>query len=444
MIESNRVVVELTIFLLLLYCNAVTSGSIDREQQDRILDLHRTVLSGTQLEELHEYLRRRSTTKRYLQLQSPQRETSMGYGGGGGNGGMMDGGGMMNGGGMNDNGHAVIMSLLRSVKLIERKVYPLYVSGNLNGSQIVGVETYTTSNDSTVAANLQLHVSQMETLLNSNGRIRRFDPLFASFEDHFDQIASLVEPLDNGVHVWHAGKTVCAASLVKAHSSAVTGFVKGGSSEAMQPHAVPEICESGSGSEPSGFASFDDTHPGQEITDTDYDYQTEWDVDGDWNIPCELVRNITWNRWNQTTCGMIMWGRNFSHSWNWTSDKQDAHCMGLGMNGESSCNLTSESWWERMDEYLRCGDDVDCNMLWACTNDTNGIGWGHAYDRHGHGRNFHLCSGGNCSRCNITSSPSTASSDVETNTLQGSAGNMLSAISSVVIVLGCLTACVYS
>jgi hypothetical protein len=148
----------------------------------------------------------------------------------------MGGGG---GSGMSGSAHEVIQSLFDNHDLINREVH----------ETDTGVEAYTYSDDFEVAGWLQEHVQQMKELMESGGRIRGWDDLFALAAEYHDLNQLSIQKEANGVRVVHAvndnvdgDARVCITDLIHEHAGVVSNFVKKGKEEAMLNHEVPDTC----------------------------------------------------------------------------------------------------------------------------------------------------------------------------------------------------------
>lgn len=175
-------------------------------------------------------IRGSSTSNQEQQQQHREAQGGYGYGGGGGSSKYMK----------------VIHELFDNVDKIERVVSPYK-----ENQEVIGVKTVTTSTDPDVAANIQLHVSQMADLLLSSDdggrRIRQWDPLFVEIFDNADDYTMTYANYEDGdkigVEVTESGTTPCAIALVQAHAQTVSAFVTNGHDEAMNEHAVPDSCD---------------------------------------------------------------------------------------------------------------------------------------------------------------------------------------------------------
>jgi hypothetical protein len=255
-----------------------------------------------------------------------------------------DADGSMMGGGGAGGGHmdamSVIMELLTSAdeRLVDRVVQPLL---HKSTSEQVGVETFTTSSDPSVASNIQLHVAQMQALLKlarngqGGGNIRHWDPLFAALHDAANEIELEMAPLENGVRAWHGGTTRCAAALIRAHADAVSKFASNGHSEAKVSHPVPEVCSESSGLQANGFVNFNEFGVNS----------SEWV-----NASTSLYEDP----------GSGMWG---ADTWGEGGMDGDGHHMGWNcINGTICINTSSGETW-------------NCTTASSCMNQTMGDGW---------------------------------------------------------------------
>lgn len=94
----------------------------------------------------------------------------------------------------------------------------------------------TTSQDPEVAGWLRTHVSQMEARLKGGMGVRRWDPAFAEFAEHYDDLVVEIEETAGGVAVTVSGKTPEAVKVARNHASIVSGFVKKGPARAQATH----------------------------------------------------------------------------------------------------------------------------------------------------------------------------------------------------------------
>lgn len=91
-----------------------------------------------------------------------------------------------------------------------------------------GVRTTTTTTDPELVPMLQRHVAEMADLLESGGRIRNWDPLFAELFNRREDIRITVNNLDNGVEVVETSDEEEVVKLIRAHARKVEEFVAEG------------------------------------------------------------------------------------------------------------------------------------------------------------------------------------------------------------------------
>lgn len=102
-----------------------------------------------------------------------------------------------------------------------------------------GVRTTTTTTDPELVPVLQRHVTEMAGLLESGGRIRNWDPLFAELFDRRDEIHITIDRLDNGVEVVETSDDEGVTKLIRAHARKVEEFVAEGDDVLHQPTPLP-------------------------------------------------------------------------------------------------------------------------------------------------------------------------------------------------------------
>ena len=149
----------------------------------------------------------------------------------GGGPGMMGGGPGMMGAGMGPPaGMAEIHTLLGAPGSYQRRVD--YTAR--------GVETWTTTGDSTLVAALRTHVRAMTARMKAGQPLHAFDPLFRKLAAHAAEIElPTIEDIPGGLHVIETGATAEAIQLVQAHAQVVTWFASNGHAEAHLCHDVP-------------------------------------------------------------------------------------------------------------------------------------------------------------------------------------------------------------
>ena len=102
-----------------------------------------------------------------------------------------------------------------------------------------GVKTTTTTTDPELVPVLQRHVTEMAELLESGGRIRNWDPLFAELFDRRHEIRMTIKELDHGVEVVETSDDEGVTQLIRAHARKVEEFVAEGDDVLHQPTPLP-------------------------------------------------------------------------------------------------------------------------------------------------------------------------------------------------------------
>ena len=102
-----------------------------------------------------------------------------------------------------------------------------------------GVKTTTTTTDPQLVPVLQRHVTEMAGMLESGGRIRNWDPLFAELFDRRDEIHITINELDHGVEVVETSDDDGVTRLIRAHARKVDAFVAEGDDVLHQPTPIP-------------------------------------------------------------------------------------------------------------------------------------------------------------------------------------------------------------
>lgn len=188
-----------------------------------------------------------------------------GGGGGGGSGGGWAGSGSGSGQGMGqspvsattvDNGDSGsgIQSKREMMQLIHQLIDSHDNVTRYYNETDVGIESYTFSDDPTVAAWIQEHVNQMAGLMSSypdHGGIRMRDPLFKAAFDFSSFHEMTVSNTDDGVRVVQSvvgdvedeTTKACTISIIKEHAAVVSKFVANGRSEMRKNHEAPSICK---------------------------------------------------------------------------------------------------------------------------------------------------------------------------------------------------------
>lgn len=91
-----------------------------------------------------------------------------------------------------------------------------------------GYTATTTTDDPALAKVLQTHVKQMETRLEEGYFIRRWDPAFAEYGEHYDDIQFRAELIEHGIKVIAVGKTDEAVKVAQNHAKVINQFVENG------------------------------------------------------------------------------------------------------------------------------------------------------------------------------------------------------------------------
>ena len=99
-----------------------------------------------------------------------------------------------------------------------------------------GYISSTTSDDPKVVKLLQSHVAQMKKRLESGLRVRRWDPAFDEYVDHYEDITFTIKNVSNGVKIKASGKTAAARKVLRNHASVISKFVENGWDEHDKPH----------------------------------------------------------------------------------------------------------------------------------------------------------------------------------------------------------------
>ena len=102
-----------------------------------------------------------------------------------------------------------------------------------------GVKTVTTSTDPDLVPVLRRHVREMADLIESGGRLRAWDPLFAEIFDHTDAIEIEIEDIEGGVIVTEISEDEEVAKLIRAHAYKVLEFVQRGDEAYRESTPLP-------------------------------------------------------------------------------------------------------------------------------------------------------------------------------------------------------------
>lgn len=99
-----------------------------------------------------------------------------------------------------------------------------------------GYTALTESDDPKVAAALKKHVGQMQERLASGLSVRRWDPAFAEYCDHYAEMEHHFTPTDKGVRMTVKGRTAKSAKIAQNHAKVVSAFAAHGWSEHDKKH----------------------------------------------------------------------------------------------------------------------------------------------------------------------------------------------------------------
>lgn len=99
-----------------------------------------------------------------------------------------------------------------------------------------GYTALTESDDPKVAAALKKHVNQMQARLGEGLSVRRWDPAFAEYCDHYAEMDHQFTPTDKGVRMTVKGRTANAVKIAQNHAKVVTAFAAHGWSEHDKKH----------------------------------------------------------------------------------------------------------------------------------------------------------------------------------------------------------------
>lgn len=99
-----------------------------------------------------------------------------------------------------------------------------------------GYTATTESNDPKVATALQKHVKQMQERLGSGLSVRRWDPAFAEYCDHYAEMDHRFTPTAKGVRMTVTGRNAAAIKIAQNHAKVVSAFAEQGWSEHGKKH----------------------------------------------------------------------------------------------------------------------------------------------------------------------------------------------------------------
>jgi len=91
-----------------------------------------------------------------------------------------------------------------------------------------GYTALTESEDPATVEMLKAHVKQMGARLKSGLMVRRWDPAFAEYVGHYDEMEHRYEPTQKGMKATVTGKTPLAIQVAQNHAKAVSDFAAHG------------------------------------------------------------------------------------------------------------------------------------------------------------------------------------------------------------------------
>ena len=112
-----------------------------------------------------------------------------------------------------------------------------------------GYVSLTETDDPALAKALGEHVDQMRQRLEDGLSVRRWDPAFAEYREHYDDMKLTIEPVTNGVRVVARGLTREAVEVVQDHARVINEFVRDGWAAHDATHAA--VLPSGGGGTPA-------------------------------------------------------------------------------------------------------------------------------------------------------------------------------------------------
>lgn len=99
-----------------------------------------------------------------------------------------------------------------------------------------GYTALTESDDPKVAAALKKHVAQMQERLGQGLSVRRWDPAFAEYCDHYGEMEHQFTATDKGVRMTVKGRTAKAVKVAQNHAKVVSAFAAHGWAEHDKKH----------------------------------------------------------------------------------------------------------------------------------------------------------------------------------------------------------------
>jgi len=104
-----------------------------------------------------------------------------------------------------------------------------------------GYEAVTESDDPKVAAALKKHVQQMQARLESGLRVRRWDPAFEEYVQHYGDMTHEFLETEKGVRMTVKGRTAAAGAVARNHAAVISAFAAHGWTEHDKMH--PAVVE---------------------------------------------------------------------------------------------------------------------------------------------------------------------------------------------------------
>lgn len=99
-----------------------------------------------------------------------------------------------------------------------------------------GYTAVTESDDPKVAATLKQHVGQMQKRLEFGLSVRRWDPAFAEYSDHYADLKHDFAATEKGVRMTVRGRTPAAVKAAQNHAKVLSAFIARGWSEHDKQH----------------------------------------------------------------------------------------------------------------------------------------------------------------------------------------------------------------
>jgi hypothetical protein len=126
-----------------------------------------------------------------------------------------------------------------------------------------GYTATTESDDPALARILQSHVQRMEARLKDGLKVRRWDPAFAEYVEHYDEMTHAITATGKGLKITVTGRNPTAIAVARNHAKVVSGFVTDGDAAHHRQHpavanAVPvakPVEERTTAGKPEGAAS---------------------------------------------------------------------------------------------------------------------------------------------------------------------------------------------